>query len=55
MRGQKSSFAGSALVAIDEGISGEESSVTKDFRQRIRTGHCLKTAVLLRVYISVNQ
>ena len=38
MRGQKSSFAGSALAAIDEGISVEELSLTKDFRQRIRAG-----------------
>ena len=38
MQGQKSSFAGSALVAIDEGISEEELSLTKDFRQIIRAG-----------------
>ena len=36
MRGQKSSFAGSALVAFDDGISAEELSLTADFRQRIR-------------------
>ena len=38
MLGQKSSFAGSALVAIDEGIRAEELSLSKDFRERIRTG-----------------
>ena len=43
MQGQKSSFAGenyfepnSALLAIDEGISAEELSLTTDFIQRIR-------------------
>ena len=43
MGGQKSFFGGenyfgpnSALVAIDEGISAEELSLTMDFRQRIR-------------------
>ena len=45
MRGLKSSFAGSALLAIDEGISVEELSLTTDLTQRIRGRNTLMNII----------